>query len=308
MLTRFPASRRALRHCSLTLSLLAGVTLAAHADDRVIDTAYGKVTVSGTPGHVVALDEQAVDTVLAVGEKPAGALATRGAEGVSNYLKDRAEGVPIVGTSREINLEAVLAAQPDLILAGARLDKTMYDKLSQIAPTIVPTSSLAQWKDSVMIYATAMNKADEAQQALQQIDTRIAALKPKMPAGATVSVVRWMPQGALVMSSHLIVGETLQALGLKTTALSDSLVKKPHSDILSLENLSQVDGDWMFLATLNEKGKEALDNARQQPAFQRLKAAQNNHVVPVDGQVWSSGSGILAANRLLDDLEQNLAN
>ena len=72
-----------------------------------------------------------------------------------------------------------------------------------------------------------------------------------------------------------------------------------HSDVLSLENLSQVDGDWLFLATLNEDGQAAVDAAKQSSAFTRLNVVQQEHVVPVDGQLWTSANGPLAAQAIL---------
>lgn len=79
-----------------------------------------------------------------------------------------------------------------------------------------------------------------------------------------------------------------------------------HSDVLSLENLSQVDGDWLFLATLNDDGQAALDSAKQSPAFNRLNVVQNERVVPVNGQLWSSANGPLAAQAILDGIENAL--
>ena len=79
-----------------------------------------------------------------------------------------------------------------------------------------------------------------------------------------------------------------------------------HSDVLSLENLSQVDGDWLFLATLNEDGQAALAAAKQSNAFTRLNVVEKERVVPVDGQLWTSANGPLAAQAILDDIEAAL--
>jgi iron complex transport system substrate-binding protein len=76
--------------------------------------------------------------------------------------------------------------------------------------------------------------------------------------------------------------------------------------VLSLENLSKIDADWLFVATLNPQGQETLDAARKQPAFERLGAVRNQHVFTVDGQVWTSGTGLLAAGVVLDDIEATL--
>lgn len=298
-----------LSRCACLLALSGLVALlplgTAQAASRTVDTAFGALELHGTPQRVVTLSENALDTALAVGVKPLGSVATRGGNDVSTYLKDKAGDIKIVGTARETNLESVFALQPDLILAAPALTKEQYQKLSLIAPTLVPKgNAFADWRHNVEFYGQALDKRPEARAAIAAVDARIEGLKGKIEPGQVASVVRWSPQGPGVMSHHLFVGQLLSQLGFKGTAMAAELTKKPHSDALSLENLSRIDGDWLFLATLNADGDKALEQARQQPAFARLKAVSSGHVQSVDGQIWSSGAGPLAAQVILDDVEK----
>ncbi|PZW47549.1 MULTISPECIES: iron-siderophore ABC transporter substrate-binding protein [unclassified Pseudomonas] len=298
-----------LSRCSCLLALSGLVALlplgTAQAASRTVDTAFGALELHGTPQRVVTLSENALDTALAVGVTPLGSMATRGGNDVSTYLKDKAGDIKIVGTARETNLESVFALQPDLILAAPALTRDQYQKLSLIAPTLVPKgNAFADWRQNVEFYGQALDKRPEARAAIAAVDARIEGLKGKIEPGQVASVVRWSPQGPGVMSHHLFVGQLLGQLGFKGTAMAAELTKKPHSDALSLENLSRIDGDWLFLATLNADGDKALEQARQQPAFARLKAVSSGHVQSVDGQIWSSGAGPLAAQVVLDDVEK----
>ena len=298
--------------CSRALALAGLMTLlplgGALADSRTLDGAFGEVKLQGDPQRVVTLNENALDVALAVGVQPVGAVATRGGTDVSDYLKRESGKISIVGTARETNLESVFALKPDLIIASPDVDKAQYEKLSLIAPTVVlKGSSFDDWRDNVAFYGQALNKPDAAKAAVAKIDARIAELKGRIEPGQVASVVRWSPQGAGVMSQHLFVGQLLGELGFKGTAMAEELTKRPHSDPLSLENLSRIDGDWLFLATLNADGSKALEQARQQPAFARLKAVSSGHAVSVDGQIWSSGSGPLAAQVVLDDVEKAIS-
>ncbi|WP_027909667.1 ABC transporter substrate-binding protein [Pseudomonas sp. URMO17WK12:I4] len=301
-----------LSRCSRLLALSGLFALlplgGALAESRSLDTAYGEIKLDGTPQRVVTLSENALDVALSVGVKPLGSVATRGGSDVSAYLKDKAGDIKIVGTARETNLESVFALQPDLILAAPELTRDQYQKLSLIAPTLVPKgNSFADWRHNVEFYGQALGKQPEVKAAIAAVDARIEGLKGKIEPGQVASVVRWSPQGPGVMSQHLFVGQLLGQLGFKGTAMAAELTSKPHSDALSLENLSRIDGDWLFLATLNADGDKALEQARQQPAFARLKAVSRGHVQSVDGQIWSSGAGPLAANVILDDVEKAVA-
>ena len=296
----------------LSAMVLGAATLIpapANAESRTLETAFGPVVVKGEVQRVITLDEGALDTALALGIQPVGSVAARGSKELPGYLQPHAKNIPIVGVTREPNLEAIFSQRPDLILASPGLEKRVYDVLSKMAPTIVPsTPTTAPWAQRNALYVSALGKEAEMQQLVADVEARIAALRGQIEAGQTYSVVRWMPQGPMAMSSQLMAGQLLTALGMQSTEIAQSLGERPHSDILSLENLGSVDADWMFLATLNEQGDATLATARQQPAFTRLNAARNDRAVAVDGQVWSSGTGVLAARSVLDDIERLLLN
>ncbi|WP_075173202.1 ABC transporter substrate-binding protein [Neptunomonas phycophila] len=304
-----PVSRliRSVSIVALTASALLSVSLVHADDERTLSTKFGDVTLSGDPQRVVVLEDEALDTALALGLKPVATLATRGGSGVPAYLQERVGDIKIVGSIREPNLEAVFAVKPDLIIASSNLDKSLYEKLSMMAPTVVPEIAVGTpWKESVAFFGKALNREEQTQQRLDAITQRMAELKGKLPENTVLSVVRWNPQGPIVMSDKLFAGQILAEVGLKSPAIAGELEGRPHSDILSLENLSQVDGDWLFLATLNSDGQAALETAKEQPAFKRLQAVVNGKAVAVDGQIWSSGSGMIAADSVLDTLAEHL--
>ena len=301
--------RRALLGFLFSLAAFGSVLLpsAATAQERTVETAFGPVTIQGEVQRVITLDEGALDTVLALGLKPVGSVAARGGKELPKYLQEHASDVPVVGVTREPNLEAIFAQRPQLILASPGLEKRVYDVLSKMAPTIVPsTPATAPWAERNALYVSALGKEAEMQKRVAEVESRIEALRARIAPNQTFSVVRWMPQGPMAMSSQLITGQLLTALGLQSTKVASELGERPHSDILSLENLGSVDADWMFLATLNDQGDATLATARQQPAFTRLNAVRNQQAVAVDGQVWSSGTGVLAAHQILDDIERIL--
>ncbi|GIZ11972.1 ABC transporter substrate-binding protein [Pseudomonas sp. NCCP-436] len=296
-----------LRQVALALSATVFASLPLHAAERTLDTAYGPLNLEGTPQRVVALGDSALDAALSLEVKPVGTLASRGGNDVPEYLRVKAGKITLVGSVREPNLEAILRLQPDLILATGDLSRELYAKLSLIAPTVVPRgNNFADWREIYATYAQALGKADEGRLRLDEIEKRSAALRERLPQGLEVSVVRWNPQGPVIMSSRLFTGQLLENLGLRANALAAEQQSKPHSDVLSLENLSRINADWIFIATLNPDGHTAMEDARKQPAFTRLKAVANEHVVTVDGHIWSSSSGYLAASQILDDLEKAL--
>ncbi|MGM0701617.1 MAG: ABC transporter substrate-binding protein [Pseudomonadota bacterium] len=286
----------------------------APAQAATVDTANGTVEVPDAPERVVTLYEGALDATLAAGVTPRGAVSTRGGDGVARYIEAHLDGErpAIVGVVREINLEAVLAERPDLILAAPQLADEQYALLSRIAPTVVPESreiAPDNWKAEARLYGAALGREAELEAAIGEVEARAAELAEALidaEVGGTANLVRWMPQGPLVMSDSLFSTGLLAEVGLDVDDAGLLNGRGVHSDPLSLENLSQLEGDWLFLATLNEEGDEALAAAEESPAFARLPVVKNGQVVPVDGQLWTSANGPLAAQAILDDIEAAL--
>ncbi|ABX04449.1 MAG TPA: iron-siderophore ABC transporter substrate-binding protein [Herpetosiphon sp.] len=272
---------------------------------RSIETRYGTVEVPATPARLVTLDEGALDTAVALGIIPVGGISSRLSEGVAPYIADKVPGIAIVGNPGEINFEAVIAATPDLILTHNRIDEETYKKLSAIAPTIVPTNGIGAWKDAAGEYAAALGKTSELEAWLKEFDAKVADAKTKLAIkeGTTGAVIRWMPQGPLVMGRLLPAVVLIEELGLSLPQVAIDLgTDAPHTDVLSLEQLATVDTDWLFVATFNAEGDGALATAREQAAFGQLKAEKSKQVVAVSAQLWSSAFGPLAADAILSDI------
>lgn len=275
----------------------------AAAGEATVSTAFGEVAVPADPQRVVTLAENALDVALSVGVTPVGTTASRGGNAAPAYLGEAAAAIPVVATVAEPNLEAVLEAEPDLILAAAGLAQEQYDALTAIAPTVVPdTATGGDWQEPLHVYAQALGADDELTADLDAITARAEAVAATGSLDGSAAVLRWMANGAVVMNSALMPGSLLQAAGADPLPVSD-LGAKPHSDPLSLENLGQVDADRLFVAAFGADGKGALEAAKSQPAFTQLSAVQAGTTSEVDGSVWSSASGPTAAELVMDDIE-----
>ncbi|RBY80936.1 iron-siderophore ABC transporter substrate-binding protein [Geodermatophilus sp. TF02-6] len=274
------------------------------AEDTTVDTLYGDVTVPAEPQRVIALAESALDVALSVGVTPVGTTASRGGDAPPGYLGGAAADIPVVATVAEPNLEAVLQAEPDLILAAAGLEQAQYDALAAIAPTVVPeTPERGDWQAPLHAYAEALGADDELTGKLDAVADRAAALAGTGVLRGSAAVVRWAANGPVLMNATTMPGSLLQAAGAEPLQAAVDLGTRPHSDPLSLENLDQVDADRLFLAAFGAQGGAALEAARSQPAFSRLTAVQGGTATEVDGSVWSSASGPIAADLVMDDVE-----
>lgn len=303
----------ALLAIALTVAPLAAPTFVSQAQGAtriVVDARGMEVTVPAQPKRIVALSEADLDSLLALGVKPVGTVQGRGQTGTPRYLGDRAAGIPIVGAINAPNIEAVLAAQPDLILAGNLADEQILAQLRLIAPTVVTFQTGEHWRTIFQRVAETVGKTAEAQAVLQAYEARLAEVRASLGerANAEVSIVRWNAQGPVYMLPGAFSSTVIADLGLRRPAHQQSGAGTGHSPTLSLEMLDLLDADWIFVGTLAPEGEAvaAMTQVMNTPAFQQLNSVKEGHITLVDGSLWSSAIGPIAAMAILDDVEKAL--
>lgn len=287
--------------CIAAAALLLHAPLSART---VVDAAGRQVTVPDAPLRVLAMSELDLDTLLALGIEPAGATRGRGQQGMPRYLGKRAAAVPSVGNFASPVPELAIGLQPDLILAGGIPDPELLARLGKIAPTVVTYKPGEHWQVALRRIGTALGREAQADSLLGAYQQRANALGARLQA-ASVSVVRWNPQGPAYMLRDSFASLVLADLKLRRPA-SQQQPGAAHSPPLSMEALSLIDADWLFIGTLDQGGAagSALQAAAASPAFKRLGAVQKGRMRAVDGSLWTGPGGPLAANAILAEVEQ----
>lgn len=275
----------------------------------VADATGTAVAVPDKPRRVVTLSELDLDCALALGVRPVGLSAGRGQRGAPRYLAGRASAIPVVGAVTGPVMDKLIAQSPDLILAGQVHDQQVLGQLRQIAPTVVTYRLGEDWQHALRRIGGVLGRDAAAGSALAGYQSTVAQVAGRLGARshAMVSIVRWSPQGPALIQQGLFGSDVVRDIGLRRPA-GQLGSNATHSAPISLENLDQIDADWIFLGTLSPDGADAkaLKAAEALPAFQRLRASRERHVVEVDGSTWTSLGGPLAARSVLADVSAAL--
>jgi len=285
-----------------------------------------EVIVPVEPKRVVTLAEPTLDGALALDVEPVGTVNGRGQGSVPNYIKDQAEGIPQVGSVAQFNYEAIAKLKPDLILtyASTAANPEVRAVLEEIAPVYYVGYAGADWKETFRHTAKALNKKDEAEKVLDEFDTYAADMTKRLKKAGyddkTFSIVRWQGSNASLILNDLPPGMALKAIGLNRPPNQDK-DGRGHSEPVSLENLEEIDADYMFFGTLGGSSvdnpqaggtadiagaEKALDEAEGVPGFKKLKAYRDKHVILVDGSMWTSTGGPILMTRIIEAIEEEL--
>ncbi|MTZ15037.1 ABC transporter substrate-binding protein [Pseudomonas sp. JL972] len=293
---------------SLAAALLAGLlALPAQADARQMTDALGNtVTVPDAPKRVITLSEIDLDTALTLGVTPVGTINGRGQAAPPRYLDGKLPaGIEVVGDIDNPNLETLLELQPDLILTGP-VKPEQLAILNEIAPTVITFNWARPWQESMQRTAQALNREVEAKAVLERYRARVEEARQRLAAhqGETLSIVRWNPKGPSYMFKDAFASTVAEDVGLRRPAHQQD-PGHTHSMALSLESLELLDADWLVIGTLATSGEavEAMNQAEQTPAFRQLSAIQAKRFGAVDGSLWTSLGGPMAALQVIEDIE-----
>lgn len=147
---------------------------------RTIATAYGDVEVPVAPQRVVAVSYDTPWQLMAVGVTPV-AVQDYG-QWISEFTAEQqafVDGIPTIGAFGEPNLEAIAAADPDLIVGDAyEIDESLYDQLSAIAPTaIIGGDDRGDWKAISAGIADAAGAGDAVAAARATYESELARIR-----------------------------------------------------------------------------------------------------------------------------------
>lgn len=270
---------------------------------RTISHDMGETDVPADPQRVVTLDSPHLDAALALDVTPVGSVQSAVDEGLPAYLGDRVEGVEIVGTIEEPDLEAIAALEPDLILSATVRHEEIYDELSQIAPTVFSESSGTDWKDGFTLVAEALGRAEEGEQALADYRERAEEVGAATDAEELLAgIVRFLPDETRIYGPDTFSGSVLHDVGFDLPTLEYDEYSMAYISPEQVELLE--DADVIFSATYGDP--EATTQAAVTGLWGNLPAVASDCQLAVEDDEWMIGIGLIGAEIILDDVESFL--
>ncbi|MGX1884672.1 ABC transporter substrate-binding protein [Streptomyces sp. NPDC055287] len=271
---------------------------------RTLTHAMGRTEVESAPKRVVVLDVGELDNVVSLGVEPVGYAPAEGDEGIPGYLKKDAGTPKNVGTINNLNLEAIAALKPDLILGSQLRAADKYKELSTIAPTVFSIRPGFTWKENYLLNAAALDKSADAKTKLaayekkaKQLGTDLGDNKP------TISMVRYLPGKIRLYAKASFIGTILEDAGLPRPA--NQQINDLAAEI-SPEKIDEADADWIFTGVYGDPKATSQDKAEDNALWKKLGAVRKGQAKDVPDETWYLGLGVTAADRVLDDLRTHV--
>ncbi|WP_271982813.1 siderophore ABC transporter substrate-binding protein [Pseudoclavibacter terrae] len=283
---------------------------AAASGTVTITDNHGEIEVPVNPERVVALDNTTFQTLSDWGIDVVAAPKPL----MESVWPDLAGGDEVldVGLHREPDLEAIIEADPDLIIGGYRF-QDYYEDLKAIQPTTIEINArdgeeaTSELKRQVEILGQIFDKEEEAAETIAAFDTAIADAKSAY--NGTDTVVGLITSGGEIAyaapGEGRGVGQLFPTIGL-TPAIDQAAEDASHGDDISVEAIAQANPEWMIVldrdaGTGEEGATAAADLIAGAEALQNVPAVQKNQIVYLDPTFYLD-EGIQAYTGLYADV------
>lgn len=277
-------------------------------DTVTIESALGTATIEEAPERIVTLGQGSTETAIALGTVPVGMEEYPWGSDDTGYLPwvyeevtERGEELPEQFTgATELDIEAILELQPDLILAPwSGVTQEQYDLLADIAPTVAYPEQpwTIEWEQQIEIIGEAMGQSNDAQGLIDDINTQFEQAAVDDYEGLTFSYIYNTGPGTLgVFYPEEQRVAMVSAMGLTPDPVIDELRTEfdapgTQSALIGLENADQLrDSDLIFTFYMDEANREETE---AQPLYAGIPAVEQGAVVASADQPFVTASSLI---------------
>lgn len=268
--------------------------------DRIVsirDDFGEEITIHGYPQRIVSLAPSNTEILFALG------LSGR-VVGVTDYCDYPAEAAayPKVGGYSTINLEKVIAAEPDLVLAAYGNTEDMITRMRSLGLVVValnPTD-LEGVINNIELIGEITGADTEASALSSDLNERIRAVHQK------TSRLDTRPSAAhLVWYDPLWIsgGRTFQSEVIQMAGGTNSFEYMEEWSVVGFEDFIMTNPEFIFVSSGTGMGSSGYDIIYEyvinEPRFQNLDAVKKNQVILIDADIISR-----ASPRIVDALEE----
>ena len=250
-----------------------------------IDHEFGSTKIDKKPTKVVSLITDWTDTLAALNVPITAEFVPQGSTSFEWTPKHDSEVVQVADPS-QVSVGELAKYQPDLILAGYLGDKSRYDKLAEIAPTIpvlVKGAPADTWEKITTTAGEIFGKQQQATELVDSTNKKIADFKSQHPAamGKTFTFAQVGPTGqvgAINTTEDAAAGLIAQLGFTLNPKVAEQHKEGSTRSLISAERIDLLDSD--LLVVYVPGGDPAV--AERVPGWSSLPAVKNGTVIFLD--------------------------
>ncbi len=307
MLSGLLAAALVIGGCSSSSDDSAADASSTDFETVTIDSALGQAVITSKPERIVTLGMGSAETAIALGTTPVGIEEYPWGSDDSGYLPWVNDAITSAGGElpeqftggTELNIEAILALEPDLVLAPwSGITQQQFDALNAFAPVVAYEEQpwTITWEDQISVIGKAMGEQEKAADEIEKIEAQFADATAAHPEYKDVSFSYIYNTGPGTLGVFLAEEQRVamvRALGLQVDPVVYTLDETEGTDssVIGLENANLLNDSDLIFTFYSDPDNRAETEA--QPAYQQIPAIGRGSVVAPTEQPFVTGSSII---------------
>ncbi|WP_017352686.1 iron-hydroxamate ABC transporter substrate-binding protein [Clostridium sp. ZBS4] len=257
-------------------------------ETRIVQSVKGEMEIPKNPQRIVDISGSSEELVL-LGHTP---IATANVDSyetdkVPSYIEEKLGNAKVVGHSMmdTMDIEAILSAEPDLIIMAPRQEK-IYDQLKEIAPVVMLEDKSNDWEAKFKDVANLFGQEEEAQKWLDNYYDKAKKLGDEIKStnGEKTYLTVLASSGQFMVFTEGGIGTVLKddmALPQPDNMPAQDGITLP---IVSMEGLTEINADHIILIA-TESDKADLE---KNTVWKEMRAFKEGNVTILDASPYFS--------------------
>lgn len=205
----------------------------------------------------------------------------------------------------EINIEAIIKAQPDLIISRASDAEPILKELQAIAPVVaVGEQGSTTWQEDLKTVSEMTGTQDRAHKIIEDYNQRVDNLKStyaKQLAQNSFAAAK-IDDEAVEVRPQRLLSAILQDVGASPSQAFKQAIDEGKAEFSPEQTVSALED--VDALIVHSNSAQAWKKVQESPLYQQLPAVKSGHVVRSDKMTFEGGP--FAAERALTAIEELL--
>ena len=259
----------------------------------VEDDLGNKLTLNKKPEKIVVTSASFLDPLHLMNANIVGRPDSK------NKTPDWAKDIPSIGKVYQIDVEKILACNPDLVIINRGMNEKLLGVLAEnrIPCIVVETKTYQNFKHTLENFAKLTDNIEKGNKIKEKMDNDIRQIVEKLPKiKRRAAVIHSTAQGLSLQLDDSIAGNILNILGWENVA-TEAMVsgRNNNSTLYSLEFLAEQNPEIIFVTSMGNY-EEIKSNMQEiiasNEAWQTIPAIKNNQIYYLSQDLFLLSPGL----------------
>lgn len=245
----------------------------------IVDSAGNKITLKEKPHRVVVTSASFMEPLHSMGVNIVGYPESK------NKILPWAKDIPSIGYVYQIDVERLLACNPDLVIINKGINEKIIDILNKkdISALVIKMKTYEEVKNALKIFSKLSGDLENGEQLIKKMDNDIQKIVDKIPKEKKrIAIIHSTSQGLTLQTDNSIAGNIVKMFGWENIATDiPAFENNDDSVAYSMETLTSRNPEIIFITSMGNLEEIKLNIEQlitSNETWQSIQAIKNNQL------------------------------